>query len=142
MKAVRHLLAAFALLVASTSPMAQFVKGNEAVKVMPDGTKKVETPPVSATGPAGKSKPCAAEAGCHAGSWHMVETATGLQECTEAYARPTTCRASTYGSAKRSRLWVVKSGGKWQQCQFPDLGSKCVEMFARPPANLPFDAVQ
>jgi hypothetical protein len=39
---------------------AQFVKGNEAVKVMPDGTKKVETPPLPATGPIRSTKPCAA----------------------------------------------------------------------------------
>mgnify|MGYP006160620893 CR=1 FL=1 len=49
---------------------------------------------------------------------------------------------STYGTTKLSRLWVVKKGGQWLQCQFPDLGSKCVNVFARPPANLPFDAVQ
>jgi hypothetical protein len=46
MKAVRHLLALVALALAATTASAQFVKGNEAVKVMPDGTKKVETPPV------------------------------------------------------------------------------------------------
>ena len=119
---------------------AQFVKGNEAVKVMPDGIKKIETPPPTAA--VTRSKPCAANAGCHAGSWHMVETSSGLQECTEAYARAGTCRASSYGSVKRSRLWVVKSGGNWLQCQYPGLGSKCVNMFALPPANLPFDAVQ
>jgi len=112
---------------------AQFVKGNQAVR-----PGAVELPPA----PASAGKPCHAGGECHAGSWHMVETPTGLQECTEAYARPSTCRASSYGSVKRSRLWGVKSGGKWLQCQYPDLGSKCVDMFARPPANLPFDAVQ
>lgn len=121
------------------SASAQFVKGNEAVRVAPGG-RTVETPPLTAA--ASSSKPCAADAACHAGSWLMVETSAGLQECTEAYARAGTCRASSYGSVKRSRLWVVKTGGKWLQCQYPDLGSKCVDMFARPPANLPFDAVQ
>jgi hypothetical protein len=72
----------------------------------------------------------------------MVETAAGLVECTEAYARPGTCRTSTYGKAKLARLWVVKSQGVWLQCQYPDLRSRCVPMNARPPANLPFDAVQ
>lgn len=128
----------FALLASAAS--AQFVRGNEAVKVTADGTRKVETPPPTAA--VNRSKPCGADAGCHAGSWHMVETSSGLQECTEAYARAGTCRASSYGSVKRSRLWVVKSGGNWLQCQYPDLGSKCVDLFARPPANLPFDAVQ
>jgi hypothetical protein len=133
-------LAAFALATATAS--AQFVKGNEAVKTLPDGSKKVETAPLPATGPIRSTKPCPADAGCNAGPWHMVETADGLMECTEAYARAGTCRKSSYGTAKISRLWVVKSGSNWLQCQYPDLGSKCVNMFARPPANLPFDAVQ
>ena len=47
-----------------------------------------------------------------------------------------------FGKTKLMRLWVVRSGGKWLQCQLPDLGSKCVDMFARPPSNLPFPAVQ
>jgi hypothetical protein len=141
MKLVRS-LSFIALLALAGVASAQFVKGNEAVKVMPDGTKKVQTAPLPVTGPAAKSKPCSADAGCHAGAWHMVETSAGLQECTEAYARPGSCRASTFGIEKRSRLWVIKSGDAWLQCQFPDLRSKCVNMFARPPANLPFDAVQ
>lgn len=142
MKAVRHLLvlAAFAAIAASAS--AQFVKGNEAFRMMPDGGKRIETAPLPSTGPIRSIKPCNADAGCNAGPWHMVETNDGLMECTEAYARPGTCRKSTYGTTKLSRLWVVKSGSNWLQCQFPDLGSKCVNMFARPPANLPFDAVQ
>jgi hypothetical protein len=72
----------------------------------------------------------------------MVETKDGLLECTEPFARPTTCRASTYGAQKLSRLWIVKRGAQWMWCQYPDLSSKCVDMFAPPPANLPYDAVQ
>jgi hypothetical protein len=133
-----------AILTAAGSPaaLAQFVKGNEAVKVMPDGSKKVETPPLPTTGPIRSTKPCNANAACNAGAWHMVETHDGLVECTEVYARLGTCRASSYGATKLSRLWVVKSGSNWLQCQYPDMGSKCVNIFARPPANLPFDAVQ
>lgn len=142
MKAVRHLLALAALALAATTAGAQFVKGNEAVKVMPDGTKKVETPPVPATGQAGKAKPCAAEAGCHPGPWHMVETSAGLRECTEPFARPTTCRESTYGTQKLSRLWIAKKGSTWLWCQYPDMAGKCVNMHARPPLNLPVSAVQ
>lgn len=142
MKIVQSLLACAALAVASTASFAQFVKGNEAVKSLPDGTKRVETAPIPSTGPIRSSRVCGATAGCNAGSWHMVETADGMLECTEAYARPSTCRPSTYGTTKLARLWVVKSGGNWLQCQYPDLGSKCVNMFARPPANLPYDAVQ
>lgn len=142
MKAVRHLLALAAIALAAGAASAQFVKGNEAVKVMPDGSKKVETPPIPATGPAARSKPCAAEAGCHAGPWHMVETSEGLRECTEPFARPTTCRKSTYGTQKLSRLWIAKSGSEWLWCQYPDMAGKCVDMNARPPLNLPTSAVQ
>ena len=142
MKAVRHLLALGALALTATTASAQFVKGNEAVKAMPDGAKKVETPPLPTTGPIRSTKPCAADDKCHGGAWLMVETKDGLVECTEAYARPGTCRKSTYGETKLLRLWVVSSGGKWLQCQRPDTSSKCVDMFARPPGNLPFPATQ
>jgi hypothetical protein len=126
----------------SGAALAQYVKGNEAVKLLPDGSKRVETPPLPATGPIRSTKLCAAADNCHGGAWLMVETADGLVECTEAYARPGTCRESSFGKTKLMRLWVVRSSGTWLQCQLPDLGSKCVDMFARPPANLPYDAVQ
>ena len=145
MKAIRHLFALVALTalaVAATTASAQFVKGNESVKVMPDGTKKVETPPLTATGAASRLKPCAADAGCHPGPWHMVETSAGLRECTEPFARPTTCRESTYGTQKLSRLWIAKKGPTWLWCQYPDMAGKCVDMSARPPLNLPYSAVQ
>ncbi len=123
------------LILASTASSAQFVKGNEAVTLAPNGSKRIETPPLPTTT---LPKPCpAAEAGCAGGGWKMVETAAGLQECTEIYARPSTCRASRYGTEKRSRLWIVKAKSQWMQCQYPDLGSKCVSTKA-----LPFDAVQ
>lgn len=144
MKAVRILgmVAAAGLLLSAAPSHGQTVKGNEAVEALPNGTRRVETAPLPGTGPIRNTKPCQAAAACHAGAWHMVETTDGLVECTEAYARPGTCRTSSYGTKKISRLWVVKSKGKWLQCQYPDLKSKCVDMFARPPANLPFDAVQ
>jgi hypothetical protein len=124
-----------ALLVLATGASAQFVKGNEAVQKLPDGTLRVETPPLpSAT----LAKPCpAAQPGCAAGGWNMVETAQGLAECTEIYARPGTCKKSSYGAEKRSRIWIVKTKSQWMQCQYPDLGSKCVSTKA-----LPIDAVQ
>jgi hypothetical protein len=130
------------LLVASTvllctAAHAQFVSGNEAVKTSGTG-KKVELPPV----PASMGKVCGANAKCHAGAWHMVETDFGLMECTEPFARPGACRASTYGAQKLPRLWIVKTGASWRWCQFPDIKSKCPDMFAKPPANLPYDAVQ
>ena len=137
-----HFVAAAAIAGLSSAALAQFVKANEAVRLMPDGTKRIETPPLPTTGPIRTAKPCAAADNCHGGAWLMVETKDGLVECTEAYARPGTCRASSYGTTKLLRLWVVKSGDTWLQCQLPDVGSKCVNMFARPPGNLPYPAAQ
>jgi hypothetical protein len=135
MKPLRSLLAMVAITFASAPAMAQFVKGNEAVRVMPDGTKKVETPPLPSTTLAA---PCDADKpACTASGWRMVETADGLRECTEIYARPGTCRSSTFGTEKRPRLWIVKTRGQWMQCQFPDIGSKCVSTKA-----LPYSAIQ
>lgn len=128
-------VASFTLL--GTTAHAQFVKGNEAVTVTAAG-KKVETPPV----PASIGALCLATEKCLAGSWRMVETVDGLVECTEPQARPGSCRASTFGSQKLPRLWVVKKGNTWLQCQYPDLGSKCTDIFGRPPANLAYPAVQ
>ena len=124
--------------VASAMPLtatAQFVKGNEAVRIAADGAKKVETPPIPG---AGLPAPCpAVKAGCASSGWRMVETNEGLRECTEIYARLGTCRGSTFGSEKRSRIWIVKTGGQWMQCQRPDISSKCVSTKA-----LPFSEVQ
>jgi hypothetical protein len=131
------ILVAIAMVTTSAGALAQFVKGNEAVTSTTSG-RKVDTPPV----PSSAVKVCAAADKCHAGAWHMVETASGLLECTEPYARPTACRTSTYGSQKLPRLWIVKTRSLWRWCQYPNLNSKCVDMFARPPANLPYDAVQ
>lgn len=142
MKVSQLIVVLAALAVGPSAAFAQFVKGNEAVKVLSDGSKKVETPPVPSTGPASKSKPCAADAGCHAGPWHMVETASGLRECTEPFARATSCRDSTYGTKKLSRLWIAKKSSAWLWCQYPDMAGKCVDMNVRPPLNLPVSAVQ
>jgi hypothetical protein len=135
MNAVRHLLALSALALAATTAGAQFVKGNEAVKVMPDGSKKVETPPLPT---ASLASPCPAErAGCAASGWRMLETPEGLQECTEVFARPGSCRRSTYGTEKRSRVWIVKIKGEWAQCELPDISGKCVSL-----KSFPISAVQ
>lgn len=135
MKRIHCALLLATMALAAGGAGAQYVKGNEAVKVMPDGTKKVETPPL----PAGTlGAPCPADKpACTASGWRMVETGDGLLECTEIYARPGTCRPSTYGNEKRPRLWIVKMRGQWMQCQLPDLGSKCVSTKA-----LPYSAIQ
>ena len=142
MKVIQLIVVLASLAIGTSAAFAQFVKGNEAVRVMADGSKKVETPPVPSTGPIRSTKPCAAAEKCHGGAWLMVETKDGLVECTEAYARAGSCRASSYGTTKLLRLWVVKFGDNWLQCQLPNVASKCVNMFARPPANLPYPAAQ
>jgi hypothetical protein len=135
MKPMPYIAAAVFAATASSPVLAQFVKGNEAVKVLPNGGKHVETPPLPTSTLA---KPCPAEQpACVGSSWLMLETPSGLMECTELYARPGTCRASTYGTEQRFRVWVVKTHGEWMQCQRPDLKSKCVSI-----KSLPISAVQ
>ena len=130
-----HVVATMSLIMLTASSNAQYVTGNEAVRLLPNGTKQVDTPPEPANVLA---KPCpATQAGCAGGGWNMVETAHRLSECTEIYARPGTCRASTYGKEKLSRVWIVKRRSEWLQCPYPDLASKCVSTKA-----LPISAVQ
>ena len=74
MKTTRFVVACVMGVLVSTAAQAQFVKGNEAVTVIADGTKRVQTAPLPSTGPIRSTKPCNANAGCHAGAWHMVET--------------------------------------------------------------------
>ncbi|CAM4015227.1 hypothetical protein [Roseateles saccharophilus] len=134
MNVVTNIVALASAAMLAAPAQAQFVKGNEAVSVRADGARKVETPPIpSATlGP-----PCkAVDPACWSlGAWLMLETADGLQECTELYARPETCRASTFGSLKRLRLWVVKVKGQWMQCPRPDIDSGCLSTKALPPVT-------
>lgn len=130
MTAARQALVAATLTVMACAASAQFVKGNEAVKVRPDGSRQVETPPVAG---ALLGKPCPATTpGCAGGGWKMVETPAGLMECTEVYARPGTCRPSTFGSEKRARVWVVKAGSEWKHCPHPDLANACVSIRSLP----------
>ena len=117
-------IAATTLILAGATAHAQFVKGNEAVRILPDGTRKVDTPPIAG---ALLAKPCpATTAGCSGGGWKMVETSAGLMECTEIYARSTTCRSSTYGEQKLPRVWIVRTASGWKQCSLPDISKNCV----------------
>lgn len=131
-RTIKAMLLASAVSLA-VSAQAQFVNGNEAVTVKADGSRAVETPPLpSAT----LAPPCkATNVACTASGWRMVETNDGLQECTEIYARPGTCRASTFGSEKRPRLWIIKLKGQWVQCPRPEAGSACVSTKALPPVT-------
>lgn len=135
MKTHARFFALIALALATSAASAQFVKGNEAVRVTADGTKKVEVPPLPSVA---LGSPCpAAKPGCAGGGWKMLESDSGLVECTEVFARPTTCRPSTYGVEKRSRAWIVKVNGQWMQCAQPDISEKCVSL-----KSLPVSAVQ
>lgn len=135
MKSKIQWIAMIALALATSAASAQFVKGNEAVRVMADGTQKVEVPPIPSVA---LGSPCpAAKYGCAGGGWKMLESDSGLVECTEVFARPTTCRPSTYGVEKRSRAWIVKVKGQWLQCAQPDISGKCVSL-----KSLPVSAVQ
>lgn len=70
---VAHFIAVCAFALVTATSHAQYVKGNEAVRAMPDGTRQVETPPIPKDVLA---KPCpAAQAGCAGSAWSMVETA-------------------------------------------------------------------
>lgn len=135
MNLIRKVFVGGLLVAAMATASAQFVKGNEAVRVMPDGSTSVETPPL----PSVKlGQPCPAnKGGCTASGWKMLETDRGVAECTEVFARPGTCRPSTYGAEKRSRTWIVKSKGQWLQCDKPEISRSCVSL-----KSLPISAVQ
>lgn len=130
MKTLLQLTVLTALILTAAAASAQFVKGNEAVTVAPDGSTRVETPPLpkATLGP-----PCpATRPTCSPSGWRMVETKDGIRECTEFYARPGTCRASTFGAEKRPRQWIVKAKGQWLQCERPNMSSRCISLGALP----------
>lgn len=135
MKPNAQWFALIALALTTGAASAQFVQGNEAVRVRADGTKKVEVPPLPSVA---LGSPCPAnKPGCAGGGWKMLESDSGVVECTEVFARPTTCRPSTYGVEKRSRAWIVKVKGQWMQCAQPDISGKCISL-----KSLPVSAVQ
>jgi hypothetical protein len=135
MTSFHSLWAGAVLTLAASAAGAQFVQGNAAVRALSDGSKRVETPP---TAGALLAQPCPAKnPGCSGGGWKMVETPSGLMECTEVYARAGTCRASSYGREKLARVWVVKAAADWKHCTFPKLDSHCVSI-----TSLPSPAVQ
>lgn len=134
MRTIQHIAVLAALILETASTHAQYVKGNEAVTRAPNGTIQVQTPPLPKMR---LSAPCPAEGPlCTAVGWRMVETKDGLRECTEFYARPSTCRASTFGVEKRPRQWIVKSKGQWLQCERPVIDSRCVSTKALPNVSI------
>lgn len=112
---------------------APFVDGNEAVRSI-QGRQIVGVPPTTGVLLA---PPCAAtNAGCSGGAWKMVETPAGLMECTEFFARPGTCRPSSYGVRQLARVWIAKSKGQWLQCSRPSLSARCVGLKDLPVAEV------
>ncbi|MBS3996161.1 MAG: hypothetical protein KGZ67_02310 [Hydrogenophaga sp.] len=135
MKTLVRPLALIAIAITTSVASAQYVKGNEAVRLMPNGTTAVDVPPLPRVS---LGAPCpAAKPGCAAGGWKMLESTDGLVECTEVFGRPTTCRPSTFGTEKRSRVWIVKVKGTWMQCAEPTISNRCVSLM-----KLPVSAVQ
>ena len=64
MKVIQLIVVVAALAFGPSAAFAQFVKGNEAVKVMADGSKKVETPPLPSTGRSARRSPARGRSGC------------------------------------------------------------------------------
>ena len=108
------------------SVYAQFVKGNEAVTVMPDGSKQVETPPLPPAS-LGQAVPRRASGLRGRRLEDGRDRRAACMECTEFYARPGTCRASTYGTREASRVCGSSSHkSPVAAMPVPDLASKCV----------------
>lgn len=46
----------------------------------------------------------------------MIETQDGLVQCVMPYVVAKACQASSFGSEKRNRTWVVLKDGEWRGC--------------------------
>ena len=113
---------------------AQLVAGDEAVKVLVEGPKGVETPPLPKASPAG---PCSADnPTCTPSNRLRVEPRGGQQERIAFHARPGTCWGTSYGDEKRHRRWMVKRQGQRMQRQRPDVTGTCVSAKALPTINV------
>jgi hypothetical protein len=88
---------------------AQFVKGNEAVKVMPDGTRRSRRHRCRRPGPFAPRSPALQRRQL---PWRRLadgRDADGLARVHRGLRAAGHLPASTYGNTKLSRLWVVKS---------------------------------
>ena len=109
---------------------------NEAVKVLPDGTKNVELPPgpkhkgfrnikrTTDPWPAGGRLPS-----------FVIETDKGLIECTVRWIDDS-CREYTPGRDKRPRAWVVKHKGAWVNCPRRNSEAGCTPYHSLPTHEL------
>jgi hypothetical protein len=115
-------LAIAALAIASACARAAdySAAANEAVTVDEHGRRRVELPPGS------NSKPLVHQPVPPAGGVvYMIETERGLVECSGRVYRRDECRASSIGSIRMIRAWVVKRQGKWLQCGGPEASARC-----------------
>lgn len=91
--------------------------GNEAVRIV-GGKRVVEAPPVIGSyrsfKPDSYSRPT--QSGNRGGEVTMIEGPDGLMACEVPVLIKTACIPSDIGTVKRSRIWLVKLGGNWQQC--------------------------
>lgn len=92
-------------------------EGNEAVTAdKVTGERKVEYPPFlvkdAAQMPSWRTE---TNQGTPA-IWYMIEGPNGLLECGGLTISPQACRASTLGTYKWRRHWVVKKAGQWVLC--------------------------
>ncbi len=72
-----------------------------------------------------------------AGGRYMVETPTGLVQCTSPMVERESCEPSDLGQVQRWRSWVIKRQGQWQVCAEPVVGSQCQALIYVPKAGEP-----
>ena len=129
------LLLAVATTTANAEPTGPAFPGNEAVHIV-NGKRVVEAPPLTATAQryvkgGGKLPPPSA-----AGEVYMIESPSGLVECSGTYLSSTSCVPSTLGKTKRPRFWTVKLNGAWVHCDSRASSRKCEPASAGVPGGM------
>lgn len=124
----RLMLGLAAMLVAMEAAAMQ----NEAVRILPDGSRKVELPPgprhkgfqnFSRTAdpwPAGGRLPS-----------FVIDTERGPLECTMRWV-DNSCRTYVPGRDRRPRAWVLKRQGTWTICPRRDSAARCTSYTGLP----------
>ncbi len=55
----------------------------------------------------------------------MIQTRSGLIECSNPWVVETACRSSSIGVLKAGRTWIVRRAGTWQHCAGPRADARC-----------------
>ena len=105
---------------------------NEAVRIMPDGSRKVELPP-------GPKRQAFQNIKRTADPWptgsrlpsFVIEADRGLVECRVAWIDES-CRDYVPGRDKRPRAWVMKRDRTWITCPKRASGDGCVPYYGLP----------